>query len=298
MLFSERSVLSNAFNRDAPIHSRVHFSTRVEIQSNMNRNDYDDRRRRPLTGLGPEYQNAAREPSSDSRFPHRSLRMNTQSLEEAVDRHRSRSPYAAHYGHERGPAGAPFGSGGVGGGGGPGAGTSMQRHHPYHHSTSAPTPTSSHHLDAATAAHHSRGERRSGADLMVPQDMAASFEQYERPMDPRAFREECRKAYMEAAAARQRNAEMSVWGRCSWATYDKYDPRNRHRRQWHRCPPNHTYVSVSLVRTRPSYTRPKNSRPYDLVVFVICRYSTILYFFLLYGTRRVVTADGYEDGTG
>lgn len=217
----------------------------------MNRNDYDDRRRRPVTGLGPEYQSAAREPS-DGRFPpSRPLRMQTLSLEEAVDRHRSRSPYGGafappppqqqqHYGHDRGPAGAQFG-----GGGGPGAGASMPRHHPYHHSMSAPPPQQqqqqpslppTHRADTAPhfrpERHHSRGERRSESEFVVPQDVAAAaFEQYERPMDPRAFREECRKAYMEAAAARQRNAEMSVWGRCSWATYDKFDPRNRHRRQ-------------------------------------------------------------------
>lgn len=199
----------------------------------MNRNDYDDRRRRPLTGLGPEYQNAVREPS-DGRFPpNRSLRMQTLSLEEAVDRHRSRSPYGGgaaavtqqHYSHERGSAGAPFGSSGARGAG---VGASMQRHHPYHHSASAPAPPS-HRSDAGP---HFRPKRRSEAsDFMVPQEMATTFEHYERPMDPRAFREECRKAYMEAAAARQRNAEMSVWGRCSWATYDKCDPRNRHQRQ-------------------------------------------------------------------
>lgn len=169
-----------------------------------NRNDYDDRRRRPPTGPGPEYQSGPGH--EENRFAtNRALRMKTLSLEEAVDRHRSRSPRGAAFGPGHAPQPRPH------------------IHYP-------PAPTAARFDGAPPERHYSRGERRSGADFVVPQDMAASFEEYERPMDPRAFREECRKAYMEAAAARQRNAEMSVWGRCSWATYDKFDPRNRNRR--------------------------------------------------------------------
>lgn len=50
-------------------------------------------------------------------------------------------------------------------------------------------------------------------------------EKFEQPMDPKEFKEQCRKSYLEAAAARQRNANMSVWGKCDWATYDTHPPR-------------------------------------------------------------------------
>ncbi len=65
---------------------------------------------------------------------------------------------------------------------------------------------------------------------MASQEAMAGCENYEQPMDPKTFREECRKAYLEAAAQRQRNAEMSVWGRCNWATYDQFDDRAGRRR--------------------------------------------------------------------
>lgn len=63
-----------------------------------------------------------------------------------------------------------------------------------------------------------------------PDPMAVGYEKYEQPMDPNRFREECRKTYIEASAQRQRNAEMSLWGRCDWATYDTYDARAHNRR--------------------------------------------------------------------
>jgi len=55
----------------------------------------------------------------------------------------------------------------------------------------------------------------------VPQDESAG-KNYEKPMDPKEFREQCRRAYVRAAEERQRNAELSVWGKCDWATYDRY----------------------------------------------------------------------------
>lgn len=52
-------------------------------------------------------------------------------------------------------------------------------------------------------------------------------EKYERPMDPKEFKEQCRKAYLQAAEERKRNAEMSVWGKCNWAIYDNCEGPNR-----------------------------------------------------------------------
>lgn len=56
----------------------------------------------------------------------------------------------------------------------------------------------------------------------VPQDDSNCGKNYEKPMDPKEFREQCRRAYVRAAEERQRNAELSVWGKCDWATYDRY----------------------------------------------------------------------------
>ncbi len=58
----------------------------------------------------------------------------------------------------------------------------------------------------------------------VPQDFADGRynKNYEKPMDPKEFREQSRLAYLRAAQERRRNAELSVWGKCDWATYDKY----------------------------------------------------------------------------
>lgn len=44
---------------------------------------------------------------------------------------------------------------------------------------------------------------------------------FEKPMNPSEFREQCRKTYLQATAERRRNAEIGLWGKCEWATYDR-----------------------------------------------------------------------------
>lgn len=56
-------------------------------------------------------------------------------------------------------------------------------------------------------------------------------EKYERPMDPKEFKEQCRKAYLQNAQDRKRNADLSVWGKCDWAVFEKcQDCGPKHRR--------------------------------------------------------------------
>ncbi|XKL66037.1 hypothetical protein PGB90_009457 [Kerria lacca] len=56
----------------------------------------------------------------------------------------------------------------------------------------------------------------------ISKDQVDNGKDFEKPMDPKEFREQCHKAYLRAAEERQRNAELSVWGKCNWATYDKF----------------------------------------------------------------------------
>lgn len=92
-------------------------------------------------------------------------------------------------------------------------------------------------IERANPQQHDRRQRR---DLVQsskpaweydvpPEATTISYEKFEQPMDPKEFKEECRRSYLEAAAARQRNADLSVWGKCAWATYDGLDgyPRRR-----------------------------------------------------------------------
>lgn len=62
----------------------------------------------------------------------------------------------------------------------------------------------------------------------IPESNNQICEKYERPMDPKEFKEQCRRAYLQNAEDRKRNAELSVWGKCDWASYEKSDiPKHR-----------------------------------------------------------------------
>lgn len=73
------------------------------------------------------------------------------------------------------------------------------------------------------ASRTSRRERDDSSDRRAEQwDSCNRGRDFEAPMDPREFEQQCKQAYLRAAQERQRNADMSVWGKCDWATYDRY----------------------------------------------------------------------------
>ncbi len=159
--------------------------------TNMKRHhDYDDRRGRPLTGLGPESRGTRdRGNRNAGTYEYNKPHVRTLSLEEAVARHKSpprKLPARRNF--------ADF---------------------------------NDRFRDGCL---RDRDGSRFTESEMASQEAIAACENYEQPMDPKTFREECRKAYLEATAQRQRNAEMSVWGRCNWATYDQFDDRVGRRR--------------------------------------------------------------------